>query len=69
MTNLSFLADRSIVLELRKLRVNLNDFEQKKVIGKGHFGVVQVVREKATGNVFALKSLRKSDTLSQKYVS
>lgn len=55
--------------DLRKLRVNLNDFEQKKVIGKGHFGVVQVVREKATGNVFALKSLRKSDTLSQQHVS
>ncbi|XP_063605169.1 citron rho-interacting kinase-like [Penaeus indicus] len=60
---------RSTVHDLRKLRVNLNDFEQKKVIGKGHFGVVQVVREKATGNVFALKSLRKSDTLSQQHVA
>lgn len=54
---------------MRKLRVNLNDFEQKKVIGKGNFGVVQVVREKATGNVYALKTLRKSDALSQQNVS
>ena len=48
--------------------MNLNDFEQKKVIGKGMFGVVQVVREKATGNVYALKTLRKADTLAQKLV-
>ncbi|XP_066953798.1 citron rho-interacting kinase-like [Macrobrachium rosenbergii] len=60
---------RGVVTEVKKLRVNLNDFEQKKVIGKGHFGVVQVVREKATGNVFALKILRKSETLSQKHVA
>lgn len=63
-----FPSDRSAIHELRSLRVNLNDFEQKKVIGKGKFGVVQVVREKATGNVYALKTLRKSDTLSQKHV-
>ncbi|KAK4323358.1 hypothetical protein Pmani_005912 [Petrolisthes manimaculis] len=61
--------DRSNIHEMRKLRVNLNDFEQKKVIGKGNFGVVQVVREKATGNVYALKTLRKSDALSQQYVA
>ncbi|XP_045137030.1 citron rho-interacting kinase-like [Portunus trituberculatus] len=60
---------RNTIHEVRNLRVNLNDFEQKKVIGKGKFGVVQVVREKATGNVYALKILRKSDTLSQKHVT
>lgn len=62
-------SDRSSIHEMRKLRVNLNDFEQKKVIGKGNFGVVQVVREKTTGNVYALKTLRKSDALSQQNVS
>lgn len=60
---------RYSIHELRKLRVNLNDFEQKKVIGKGHFGVVQVVREKATGNVYALKTLKKSETLTQQHVA
>ncbi|CAL4088080.1 unnamed protein product, partial [Meganyctiphanes norvegica] len=60
---------RSSIHDLRKLRVNLNDFEQKKVIGKGHFGVVQVVREKATGNVYALKTLKKSETLTQQHVA
>ena len=47
----------------------MNDFEQKKVIGKGHFGVVQVVREKQTSHVYALKTIRKSETLSQQHVS
>jgi len=45
------------------------DFEVKKVIGRGHFGEVQVVREKQTGDVYAMKTLRKSDTLSQQAVS
>ena len=64
-----FLTDRSIVSELRCLRVNILDFEVKKVIGRGHFGEVQVVREKQTGDVYAMKTLRKSDTLSQQAVS
>lgn len=60
---------RSIVVELSKLRVNINDFEVKKVIGRGHFGDVQVVREKQTGSVYAMKILRKSSTLSQQNVA
>jgi serine/threonine protein kinase len=45
------------------------DFEIRKVIGRGHFGEVQLVRERQTGNVYAMKTLRKSDTLSQPAVS
>ncbi|XP_068087036.1 citron rho-interacting kinase [Anabrus simplex] len=56
---------RGIVSELRRLRVNIADFEVKKVIGRGHFGEVQVVREKQTGDVYAMKTLRKADTLNQ----
>jgi hypothetical protein len=37
---------RGIVSELRCLRVNILDFEVKKVIDRGNFGEVQVVREK-----------------------
>ena len=54
---------------MKKIRINLHDFEQKKVIGKGHFGVVQVVREKQTGHVYALKTIRKSETLTQQHVA
>ncbi|XP_071448673.1 citron Rho-interacting kinase [Hetaerina americana] len=60
---------RSMVTELRRLRVNITDFEVKKVIGRGHFGEVHVVREKQTGDVYAMKKLRKSDTLSQQSVA
>ncbi|GFQ90531.1 hypothetical protein TNCT_154441 [Trichonephila clavata] len=56
---------KDLMVELRSLRVNLRDFEVKKIIGRGHFGEVQVVREKATGDVYAMKVLRKQETLSQ----
>ena len=51
------------------MRVSIKDFEVKDVIGRGHFGEVQVVREKLTGDVYALKVLQKSDTLAQQNVS
>ena len=54
---------------LKYLRVGIDDFEVKNVIGRGHFGEVEVVREKRTGDVYALKVLRKADTLAQKNVS
>ena len=39
------------------------------MIGRGHFGEVKVVREKCSSEVFALKILRKDDTLSQSTVT
>ena len=62
-------ADARTVGDLRSLRVSIKDFEVKDVIGRGHFGEVQVVREKLTGDVYALKVLQKSDTLAQQNVS
>ncbi|XP_078336277.1 citron Rho-interacting kinase-like isoform X1 [Crassostrea virginica] len=55
----------STIAEVKKLRICMNDFEIKDVIGRGHFGEVQVVREKATGTVYALKTLNKHETLAQ----
>ncbi|XP_054717989.1 citron Rho-interacting kinase-like [Uloborus diversus] len=60
---------KGVMLELKSLRVNLKDFEVKKIIGRGHFGEVQVVREKASGDIYAMKVLRKLETLSQKNVA
>ncbi|KAF0310045.1 Citron Rho-interacting kinase [Amphibalanus amphitrite] len=56
---------RGVVSELRRLRVGPADFEVHKTIGRGHFGQVHVVRERRTGDVFAMKTLRKQDTLAQ----
>ena len=63
------IVDRGTVAELRRLRISITDFEVREIIGRGHFGEVQLVREKQTGSVYALKVLRKTDTLSQHNVS
>nr|XP_034339330.1 citron Rho-interacting kinase-like isoform X2 [Crassostrea gigas] len=55
----------STIAEVKKLRISMADFEVKDVIGRGHFGEVQVVREKASGTVYALKTLHKHETLAQ----
>ncbi|CAH0549549.1 unnamed protein product [Brassicogethes aeneus] len=47
--------------EIKQLRVNITDFEIKNVIGRGHFGEVHMVKEKQTGDVYAMKTIRKSD--------
>ncbi|XP_052223336.1 citron Rho-interacting kinase-like isoform X2 [Dreissena polymorpha] len=57
------------ISELRKLRLRASDFEVKDVIGRGHFGDVQVVRDKHCGTVYAMKTLRKHDTLMKSEVS
>lgn len=59
----NYVSDRSLVTEIKSLRVNLSDFEVKTVIGRGHFGEVQLVQEKQTNDVYAMKVLKKSKTL------
>lgn len=60
--------DESTVKELRKIRMKMADFEVKDVIGRGHFGEVQVVRDKVTSTVYAMKILHKHETLAQQEV-
>ncbi|CAG4932824.1 unnamed protein product [Colias eurytheme] len=50
---------RSALAELRSVRISISDFEILQTIGRGHFGEVHMVREKQTGDVYALKSVRK----------
>ncbi|XP_030763845.1 citron Rho-interacting kinase [Sitophilus oryzae] len=52
--------------EIKKLRVNISDFEIKHIIGCGHFGEVHVVKEKQTGDIYAMKTIRKFDNETQK---
>lgn len=61
-------ADASLISELKKLCLSVGDFNLKGVVGRGHFGEVQVVSEKQTGDVYAMKMIRKMDTLSQQNV-
>ncbi|XP_030275573.1 citron Rho-interacting kinase isoform X7 [Sparus aurata] len=57
-----------VVSELQDLQPCLNDFEVRAVVGRGHFAEVQVVREKATGNVCALKVMDKTVLRTQENV-
>jgi serine/threonine kinase 38 len=44
------------------------DFEPVTIIGKGAFGEVRVVREKSSGNIFALKKLSKNEMIYKNQV-
>lgn len=59
---------KMVIPELKSLRVNRLDFESKQVIGKGHFGDVELVVEKHTNDVFAMKVLKKDNLLNQRDV-
>ncbi|KAF7283165.1 hypothetical protein GWI33_001228 [Rhynchophorus ferrugineus] len=52
---------KQAINDINALRVNISDFEIKNVIGCGHFGQVHVVKEKQTGDVYAMKTIRKFD--------
>eukprot|EP00299_Pterocystis_sp_00344_P001055 c1072_g1_i1.p1 GENE.c1072_g1_i1~~c1072_g1_i1.p1 ORF type:complete len:497 (-),score=124.33 c1072_g1_i1:87-1532(-) len=52
-------AEDTIELPTGKDRVGLQDFDLKAVLGKGSFGKVMLVCNKATQEVFAMKVLRK----------
>ncbi|KAG5194774.1 hypothetical protein JEQ12_013050 [Ovis aries] len=52
-------------LRLKRTRLGLEDFESLKVIGRGAFGEVRLVQKKDTGHVYAMKILRKADTLGK----
>ncbi|TPX32057.1 hypothetical protein SmJEL517_g04763 [Synchytrium microbalum] len=48
---------------LKRERITVSDFEAVKTVGHGAFGVVRLVREKATGEFYAMKILRKADMI------
>ncbi|CAH3013773.1 unnamed protein product [Porites evermanni] len=58
-----------VVDDLRKLCLSKDDFNVLNTIGRGHFGQVQVVKDKQSGDVFAMKTLNKTQTLAQESVA
>ncbi|XP_010018202.1 PREDICTED: citron Rho-interacting kinase isoform X1 [Nestor notabilis] len=57
------------IAELRELQPGVKDFEVKSVVGCGHFADVKVVREKVTGDVYAMKVMSKESLLAQEHMS
>ncbi|XP_068593493.1 rho-associated protein kinase 2-like isoform X1 [Cebidichthys violaceus] len=51
--------------QLRELQVKLEDFEKVKLIGRGAFGEVQLVRHKASQKVYAMKQLTKFEMIKR----
>ncbi|XP_076829136.1 rho-associated protein kinase 1 isoform X2 [Brachyhypopomus gauderio] len=56
---------KDTVSKIRSLRMKAEDYEVVKVIGRGAFGEVQLVRHKATRKVFAMKLLSKFEMIKR----
>jgi len=54
---------------LRRTKMSPNAFESIKIIGRGAFGEVRLVRMKATGDLFAMKKLKKSEMIKKEQVA
>jgi serine/threonine kinase 38 len=53
----------------RRQRLGLGDYEKVRVIGRGAFGEVRVVRDKNSGEIFAMKIMKKSEMLKKNQVA
>ncbi|XP_050995506.1 rho-associated protein kinase 2b isoform X1 [Labeo rohita] len=53
------------VCRLREVQVKLDDFDRVKLIGRGAFGAVQLVRHKASRQVYAMKQLSKFEMVKR----
>ncbi|CAE6458276.1 unnamed protein product, partial [Rhizoctonia solani] len=56
-------ANETAYLRERRRRVDQRSFVKLKTIGHGAFGVVSLVKEKDTGELYAMKQMRKVDML------
>ncbi|KAA0055805.1 serine/threonine-protein kinase tricorner [Cucumis melo var. makuwa] len=52
-------------IRLKRHKICVEDFDLLTIIGRGAFGEVRLCREKKTGNIYAMKKLRKSEMLSR----
>ncbi|KAG9088617.1 hypothetical protein FRC06_001947 [Ceratobasidium sp. 370] len=60
---LKWRANETAYLRERRRRVDQRSFVKLKTIGHGAFGVVSLVKEKETGELYAMKQMRKVDML------
>uniref|UniRef100_A0A3B4D2X8 non-specific serine/threonine protein kinase n=1 Tax=Pygocentrus nattereri TaxID=42514 RepID=A0A3B4D2X8_PYGNA len=56
---------KDTISKIRDLRMKAEDYEVVKVIGRGAFGEVQLVRHKATSKVYAMKLLSKFEMIKR----
>ncbi len=63
-----FLANERSHLREKRQKTGLKDFSLVKVIGKGAFGEVRIVRHKTTKTPYAMKTMRKEDMMAKNQV-
>ncbi|KAK0571190.1 hypothetical protein LWI29_012270 [Acer saccharum] len=52
-------------MRLKRHKICVDDFELLTIIGRGAFGEVQLCREKKSGNIYAMKKLKKTEMLKR----
>ncbi|XP_062091079.1 uncharacterized protein LOC133797253 [Humulus lupulus] len=52
-------------IRLKRHKICVDDFDLLTIIGRGAFGEVRLCREKKSGNIYAMKKLKKSEMLSR----
>ncbi|CAN4096486.1 unnamed protein product [Withania somnifera] len=52
-------------IRLKRHKISVDDFELLTIIGRGAFGEVRLCRDKVSGNIYAMKKLKKSEMLSR----
>ncbi|XP_039044268.1 serine/threonine-protein kinase tricornered-like [Hibiscus syriacus] len=50
-------------MRLKRHKICVDDFDPLTIIGRGAYGEVRLYREKKSGNIYAMKKLKKSDML------
>jgi serine/threonine protein kinase len=53
------------MIKLEEEEISLKSFELLKVLGRGAFGKVMLVKENKTEEIFALKALRKDQLIDK----
>ncbi|KAJ4708690.1 Serine/threonine-protein kinase [Melia azedarach] len=52
-------------MRLKRHKISVDDFDLLTIIGRGAFGEVRLCKEKKSGNIYAMKKLKKSEMLSR----
>lgn len=59
----------TVYMRVKRQRMTEKAFEKIRVIGRGAFGEVWIVRKKDTGEIFAMKKLKKDEMLKKEQVT
>ena len=61
----NFLHTQAEQMRQGRKKMNIREFEPLTIIGRGAFGEVRVCRQKSTGDIVAIKKMRKEDMLNK----